>query len=553
MELPRVAADESSPEPQIDPAGSLLVPLLRSRKIVIWGVVLGAVAATLYGIVQANSYPSTGKLLVRYSAREESSPETAIAGPGQQGFGQPRDLVSDEIELLRVPQVFEHVVRDLTTGRLASAYDPTAEDKPGSSIPVRAFHHFQSWWFHHASSAKSDKAGHVLDDCPVCVSLVAQDLMKELKLTGEPGSSVITVSYAAHDPALARDVVTSFLNAAEERHRQAYSTNTTLGFVSDLLKDSLDKLTLAKNEFSAYRASCEVYDYDNQRTQLLTLSQDLDKQAAVDASKLAELKSKSVILAQQLAKEPPTVDQITPGPMVQNPQWRLLSDRLLTLKDQLDEIEHRVGGTMADREAAKEMITRRIERTTADLKAEPEFTPQDPIHQAAPNAQYQRLQQESADNQQEIAAQETMTNKVVEQLERTRKKLATIEGCGPRYQFLEATAKTAQESYDAYKKAHEKATALNVLDQLDFSNLRRIQDATLPLEKDGPKRGKFLIVGLLLGGLLGAGLAFLRHTFDPYLRSPAEVEHVLGLRVVGVLPRARKPRRSRGPIRHAAL
>lgn len=553
MELPRIDSDEPSAEPESDPAGSFLVPLLRSRKIVISGLVLGLVAGAVYGIVQANSYSSTGKLLVRYSAREESSPEAVLSGPGQQGFGQPRDLVSDEIALLRVPAVFERVVRDLTTQRIASAYDPIAEDKPGTSLPVRTFHRLQSMWFRHSSASQTEKIGHALDDCPVCVSEVADDLMKDLKLTGEPGSSVITVSYAAHDPALAKEVVASFLNAAEEHHRKAYSTNTTLEFVSDRLKDSLDKLTLANNEFSAYRASCEVYDYENQRTQQLTLTQDLDKQAAADASRLAELKSKSSVLAKQLTEEPKTVDQITPGAMAPNPQWSLLSQRLQTLKDQLEEVDNRVGGTMADREAAKEMITHRIERTTADLKAEAEFIPQDPIHQAAPNPQYQRLQQELADNQQEIAAQETMTNKAVEQLDRTRKKLATIEQCGPRYQFLEATAKNAQETYDAYKKAHEKANTMNLLDQLEFSNLRRIQDATLPIEKDGPKRGKFLFVGLLLGGLLGAGLAFLRHTFDPYVRSPSDVERVLGLRVVGVLPRSRRPRRPRGPLRHAAL
>jgi uncharacterized protein involved in exopolysaccharide biosynthesis len=377
--------------------------------------------------------------------------------------------------------------------------------------------------------------------------------MKELKLTGEAGSSVITVSYSAHDPALARDVVAAFLSAAVARHQQAYSSSSTLEFVSDRLKDSLDKLNLAKTELSNYRMSCDVFDYDNERAQLLTRSQDLDKQAATDASRLAELKSRSGILAEQLAKEPPTIDQLTPGAMVANPQWTLLSGRLMAQKDLLDEIDHRVGGTTADREAEREMITHRMERTAADLKAEPEFIPSDPMHQAAPNPQYQRLQQESADNQQEIAAQETTVKKVVEQLEHSRARLAAIEKCGPNYQFLEATAKNAQETYDQYKKAYEKVGSMNLLDQLDFSNLRQIQEATLPLEKEGPKRGKFLIVGLLLGGLLGAGLAFLRHTFDPYLRSPSEVERALGLRVVGVLPRAGQPRRPMGPIRHAAL
>jgi uncharacterized protein involved in exopolysaccharide biosynthesis len=548
--------EEPATEMPSDPASSLLVPLLRSRWIVVSGLLLGAIAGIGYGVVQPNSYLSTGKLLVRYTAREEVSPEAMLAAPGQQGLGQPRDLVNNELELLSVPQVFEKVVREVTTQRIASSYDPTAEDAKGSAKPLRLFHRFQAWWFRRSSTQQVEKLGHVLDDCPACVSELAHDMMPpkgDFKLTGDPGSSVITVSYATHDPALARDVVTAFLAAAEERHRQTYSTSTTLEFVSGRLQESLAQLELAKTEFSEYRASCEVYDYDNQRLQLMTRSQDLEKEAAADASKLAQLKSTSLVLSDLLAKEPPTIVQMIPRGLVPNPQWSVLSQRLLSLKDQLDEIDLRVGGTTADREAAKEMIAHRIERTTADLKIEHEFIEQDPAPQAVPNPQFQRLTQEYADNKQEIAAQQTRTDKVVEELQSVRRHLATTEKCEPKYRSLEATAKNAQENYDAYKKAHEKTNMMSLLDQLEFSNLHRIQEATLPFDKEGPKRGKFLIVGILLGGLLGAALAFLMHALDPFIRSPAEVERLLGLRVVGVLPRSRLPRRLKRSIRHAAL
>ena len=136
MESVQPDPQEPAQEPPSDPANSLLVPLLRSRWIVIFALLLGAVGGVLYGVVQPNTYLSTGKLLVRYSARDDASPETVLAGPGQQGFGQPRDLVNNEVELLSVPQVFEHVVLEVTPKRIGASYDPTLEDSDATSQPL---------------------------------------------------------------------------------------------------------------------------------------------------------------------------------------------------------------------------------------------------------------------------------------------------------------------------------------------------------------------------------------------------------------------------------
>jgi uncharacterized protein involved in exopolysaccharide biosynthesis len=132
-----------------------------------------------------------------------------------------------------------------------------------------------------------------------------------------------------------------------------------------------------------------------------------------------------------------------------------------------------------------------------------------------------------------------------------RRRLVETEQCEPRYHLLQEKLANADESYKAFRRTHERTNLMNLLDQMEFSNLRRIQDATLPFEKEGPKRTKFVIIGLLLGGVLGGALAFALHNFDPFVRSPADVERLLGLKVVGVMPRSRLPRRLRRAIRRA--
>jgi capsular polysaccharide biosynthesis protein len=45
-----------------------------------------------------------------------------------------------------------------------------------------------------------------------------------------------------------------------------------------------------------------------------------------------------------------------------------------------------------------------------------------------------------------------------------------------------------------------------------------------------------VIVGLILGLAVGSALAFLRLQLDPRLRSPSEVQSVLGMKVLSVVP-----------------
>jgi uncharacterized protein involved in exopolysaccharide biosynthesis len=553
VESPQTEPDELAQESPVDPATTLLVPLVRSRWLVLGVVLLGGAAGVAYGIVQANSYLSTAKLLVRYGAREEVSPDTALGSSSQPAAAQPRDLVNNELELLSVPQVYESVVREITAQRLLTAYDPTVDDDATTSGPLRLFHKFQGWWFRTSKPAQSRQLGHPIDDCPTCTSEMARGLMKELTLNPEPGTSVITIAFAAHDPALARDVVGAFLKAAEARHRQAFSSNATLEFLAERLDDSLNDVRKKETEFSEYKLSCQVFDYDNQRTQLMTQSQDLDKTAAENNATLAKLKGSLETAQALLAEQPEMVKELVDRPLVPNPEWQAMRTRIFTLQDQLAEIENRVGGTTAEREAARESLQKRIASTTEALKQQLEFVEQAPILRDVPNQRHQRLAQDIEDLKQQISGLEKSNGKVVEQLQSVRRKIVTTEECEPKYHYLESAAKNARANYDTFLKAHEHTTTLNLMDQVEFSSLRRIQDPTLPFEKEGPKRAKFLIIGLLLGAFVGGALAFGRSTVDPYVRSPADVERLFGLRVVGVLPRSRLPWRLRRRMRHAAL
>ena len=85
--------------------------------------------------------------------------------------------------------------------------------------------------------------------------------------------------------------------------------------------------------------------------------------------------------------------------------------------------------------------------------------------------------------------------------------------------------------------AHDQARILGLIDRDNqMSNLVIVQRATLPLQAQGPRRGTLVALGLAAG--LAAGLAFavLRQILDTRLRYPDNLEQLLGVQILGVVP-----------------
>ncbi|RPJ29142.1 MAG: hypothetical protein EHM35_13410, partial [Planctomycetaceae bacterium] len=133
-----------------------------------------------------------------------------------------------------------------------------------------------------------------------------------------------------------------------------------------------------------------------------------------------------------------------------------------------------------------------------------------------------------------------------------------------RWVTAEERANELQESFDQQREAARdlgiKATEYNVL-QSESSRAERIceildgrikelnvtedvgalnisiLDVARPADSPSrPRRARAVSMALVLGTILGCGLAFLREWFDSRLRSVEEVSAVLGLAVIGVVP-----------------
>jgi polysaccharide biosynthesis transport protein len=104
----------------------------------------------------------------------------------------------------------------------------------------------------------------------------------------------------------------------------------------------------------------------------------------------------------------------------------------------------------------------------------------------------------------------------------------------------EAQALALQRDKDSVEELHGtvlkrlKETALT--SALDASNVRVIERAELPTFPIRPRKRLIWILSAVCGIALGVGVAFLTDSLDNRVRSPEEIERVLGVPILGVVP-----------------
>ncbi len=82
----------------------------------------------------------------------------------------------------------------------------------------------------------------------------------------------------------------------------------------------------------------------------------------------------------------------------------------------------------------------------------------------------------------------------------------------------------------------DRANSLQILGQLQSSDVRLEQPASIPSSPSSPKVARNTVLGGILGLLLGLGLAFLLNRVDQRIREPGDLEDVYGVPVVGIVP-----------------
>ena len=129
----------------------------------------------------------------------------------------------------------------------------------------------------------------------------------------------------------------------------------------------------------------------------------------------------------------------------------------------------------------------------------------------------------------ENVLQQTINDYENDALETNRKQL--------QYTILQRNVETNQKLHDTLLTKLKEA---DITDTMVISNIRVAEKANKPLSPFKPNKKRNLLLSIIVGLLLGVGLAFFREYIDRTIHTEEDVQRVLGMNVLSVIPKAEK-------------
>ncbi len=118
---------------------------------------------------------------------------------------------------------------------------------------------------------------------------------------------------------------------------------------------------------------------------------------------------------------------------------------------------------------------------------------------------------------------------------------------------LRADVESARQIYNTFTSQSASMTIQEAFQNAKLSGRFIVQNpASRPLSPSKPNRALLVLLGVVIGCILGVGTVLVAEHNDPSMKNAEEVETILGLPVLGAIPRVdeldrSKQRRSRGP------
>ena len=121
---------------------------------------------------------------------------------------------------------------------------------------------------------------------------------------------------------------------------------------------------------------------------------------------------------------------------------------------------------------------------------------------------------------------------------------AAVESVQDRSVDLNLLKRELDTNRQVYDSLLQRLKEVSVTSGLTSNNISIVDEARPPLFPFSPQPGRYALIGMGLGLLLGLALAFMREMLDDSVKHPDEIEPSYGLPVLGLIPLVKKSGRS---------
>ncbi len=510
----------------------------KGKIVLFFAVVMFVDAAmTIFG---GRSYESEAKILVRLG-RETVTPD-AMASLGKEGIVSTptQDAHDAEInsiaELLGSRMFLEKLVDTFTPAAILGETDDmparSAAVLPGAAATAAAparppvgTADSMSWWDRCVGSLLSTKRDKAI-----------KSLVKHLKAEPVLKSDVVVISYEGSSPEFAQSLVTKLLDLYMQHH---VHLNRTLGAREFLAKQTATlhaQLTQMETELRDLQDTSGIIAPEHHGEKIADQIGTIESNLLDGDEDLAASKAQIQVLQKKLGELPPT--KVT----AQNTG---LEDKAIAgMREQLYGLEVKLQYLLAT-SSADYFEVAQLRKQIAEAKAI--LDAQNPTRTEVTtglNSNYQETELALLRQEPLLASLQAKTDTYRLQLKGLRGELTAFNEKNMRLKQLMREIDIQDASYRKYVANLDQARIDEALEAERISSINIAEPATYETKPAHPRPVVNLGVGLFAGIFGALGLAFLVEYKDRSLQTPAEVEQILGLRVLGSLPRWKRRRGS---------
>lgn len=334
-------------------------------------------------------------------------------------------------------------------------------------------------------------------------------LLKKLKVDVAPDSSVVALTYTSREPKLAADIANAFAQyyRATNLELKVNPAKQTADWFDDQTKNLLAQLEKAQGKLSAFQqqkgiiSTDEKLDADNTRlielTTQLVQAQNQAYESRNRANQIGELAAKG--------NSPDSLPEVISSPFIQT-----LKTDLLRAEAKVQEMSAHLGKNHPQYQRAQAEVDSLRKKLNEQIKT---------VTSGVSNVNRLSQQREGE-----------LRSAIAEQKSRMLAARRDREAAA----ILTKEVENAQKSYDM---AMDRYFQTSLQSRFDQSNINLLTSAIEPVEPSFPSLPLNTALGLILGGLLGLGIAFVLELTDKRVRSMDDIADVFGLPVLGSLDR----------------
>ena len=318
-----------------------------------------------------------------------------------------------------------------------------------------------------------------------------------------PNSRLVEVQFESGNPELAARVANGHVhNYIEQNFRSKYDATTQAsGFLSQELEELRIKVEKSEDARVAYERQNQIWQIDEKQNITTQTLGDLNKAVTEAQTGMA---ASEALYRMATSGNVDLLPEVRNSPVIQD-----LTKRKSALDDSYTQALEQYGPNFP-----------KVQRIAEQKKeVEAELARAQNIMVGSIEEDYNTARQHLGLLQEALERQKAESNQLAEKL--------------VQFHILEHDAESNKQLYDGLLQKLKEA---GITAGLRSSNIRVVDPALIPSAPAGPQRAKNILMSILVGLVGGIGLALFREYLDNTVKSPDDIESLVGLPSLAVVP-----------------